>query len=230
MSILLTGGSGLLGTELQKLRKYLAPSHSEMDITNPKSIEKFIKNKDVTLIVHCAAFKDQDASELQKQLCYDTNVMGTLNLVRLKIPVLLVSSDSVFNGEKGMYKEDDYVDPLNYYCLTKALAEQSVLASDRHVIVRCSFRKIPFEYPIACTDKFVSADYVDKISTYIDDIVRMFHTYPNGIYHIGTRRISIYDLATQTREVKPVLLKDIRLRLPKDVSLDLTKWQKIKGE
>ena len=227
MSILLTGGSGLLGSELRKLRGYLAPSYKEMDITNPKAIEYYLSSQQtVSLVVHCAAFKNQDAAELQKQICYDTNVIGTLNLVRLKLPMLFISSDSVFNGEKGMYEEDDFVDPLNYYCLTKALAEQSVRTLDKHVIVRCSFRSRPFEHAKACTDKYVSADYVNVIAKHIDDIIQNFHAYPNGIYHIGTKRTSLYDLATQTRKVKPILLKDLKLKLPKDVSLNLTKWKR----
>ena len=227
MSILLTGGSGLLGAELQKLRNYLAPSHQEMDITDEISVRQYgAKHSLVSMIVHCAAFTDQDAAETQKELCYKTNVLGTLNLVRLGLPILFISSDSVFNGEKRNYKEDDFVDPLNYYCLTKALAEHIVMATNRHIILRCSFRQKPFEYPKACADKFLSGDYVEVIAQYVDEIVQVFHRYPNGVYHIGTKKTSLYDLAKQTRDVKSILLQDLNINLPKDVSLDLTKWQK----
>ena len=45
--ILLTGGSGILGTELQKHRKYIVPSHNEMDITDFNSVKLFFNKHNI---------------------------------------------------------------------------------------------------------------------------------------------------------------------------------------
>ena len=56
--ILFTGSSGRFGSKFKLLfnsKKYIYTKRNEFDITNPRSIEKYIKNHKPTMIVHCAA-------------------------------------------------------------------------------------------------------------------------------------------------------------------------------
>lgn len=224
--ILLTGGSGLLGRELQKHMEFWTPSHEDWDITNP---EYWVSKDDISLIVHLAAYTNVAKAESEKELCYLTNVIGTRNLATLDIPMLYISTEYVFDGEKGNYKEDDYPNPKNFYALTKLLGEYESRRT-KSVVVRCLFKPRPFEHPAACVDQFTSGLYADDMAKEIALAIKHFDKLPPTI-HIGGERKSTFDLARQSREVIPITVESIGLvRLPKDTSLDTTLWRSFKHE
>lgn len=220
--ILLTGGSGLLGTELRKLIDCVAPSHEQLDITKPCHV-----SCPCDLIVHCAAYTDVAKAESEKQLCYDTNVLGTRNLASLGIPMLYISTEYVFDGEKGGYCEEDYPNPRNFYAFTKLLGELESRRT-RSVVLRCLFKPRPFEHPAACVDQYTSGDYVDVIAKEIALAISHFDELPEKI-HVGSGRKSTFDLASASRDVIPITVESIGLvRLPRDTSLDCSRWNKLK--
>jgi len=221
--ILLTGGSGVLGTELLKHTPALCPGHEELDITKPiHSISSHVR-----LIVHLAAFTDLVRAEKEKELCYATNVLGTRNLASLKIPMLYISTEYVFDGERGNYGEDDYPNPQNFYALTKLLAEYEARRT-RAVVIRCLFKPRPFKHADACIDQFTSGDYVERIAAEIAFAIKHFNDLPPTL-HIGTGRKSTYELARETREVGKIKVDDVRgVKLPRDTSLNLSKWTELK--
>ena len=229
--ILLTGGSGLLGTELQKHMKFYAPSHEKLDITkmdHPNYLwMKAEMKQEVKLIVHSAAFTDLVRAEKEKELCYNVNVLGTRNLASLGIPMLYISTEYVFDGEKGNYVETDTPNPVNFYSLTKLMGEYESRRT-RSVVVRGLFKPRPFKHPDACTDMYTTGDYVDRIAPEIILAIRNFDKLPPTI-HIGFERKSIYSLASETRKVNPIKVEDVKtIRLPKDTSLDCSIWNKLK--
>ena len=231
MSILLTGGSGALGTELQKLEDFIAPSHKELDITSERSISDFFEEYSPNLIVHCAAYTDVSKAETEKKKCYDINVRGTANLAKYGIPMVYISTEYVFDGEKGNYTEQDIPNPRNFYALTKLLGEFEVKRT-QSLIIRTILKPKPFEHAAACTNQYTAGDYVDviakEIMITIDNFDFIFNYSNHEILNIGTGRKSVFDLASQTREVIPITVETIGIRLPKDTSLDLTKWNKFK--
>ena len=220
--ILLTGGSGLLGTELKKLVPCFAPSRHLLNIiTNPILPQK------VDLIVHCAAYTDVAKAESERELCYKTNVIGTRRLASFGVPMLYISTEYVFDGEKGNYAESDYPNPRNFYALTKLLGEHESRRT-RSTVVRCLFKPRPFEHAAACVDQFTSGDYAEIIAKEIAVAIEKFSDLPETI-HIGTGRKSTYDLAKQSREVIPITVESIGLvRLPRDTSLNTKLWESLK--
>lgn len=224
--ILLTGGSGRLGTQLQKLRKYLAPTAERFDITNLKSIQNFKDKEKIDLIVHCAAYTDVEGAQTDRGNCYKVNVEGTKNLNILHKPILYISTEYVFDGEKGNYTEKDFPNPQNYYALTKYLGERTV---ENGKILRLLFKPRPFPYPKAFTDQWTSGDYVDIIAKEVDKAITLFDVLPQ-IIHIGTGRKSIYQLAKQSRDVGKTSIRTIKTKLPKDTSLDTQLWEEIKHD
>lgn len=221
--ILLTGGSGLLGSHLKKLIKCHAPTHDELDITS----ELLIDPKKYNLIVHCAAYTDVSKAEKEKDLCYRTNVIGTRNLASLNIPMLYISTEYVFNGEKGAYNEESYPDPVNFYGLTKLLGEYESRRT-RSVVVRCLFKPNPFKHNAVCADQYTSGRYVEEIAGEILKAIKMFNELPPTI-HIGFDRINMFDLAIKTRkDITPITTDSIKsVKLPKDTSLDCSLWRSI---
>jgi dTDP-4-dehydrorhamnose reductase len=239
MSYLLTGGSGILGQELQKHIECHAPSRKEWDILDSSKFTETNKiyalfsmahKNGVKLIVHCAAFTDLNRAEKEKELCYQTNVIGTRNLASLGIPMLYISTEYVFDGEKGDYDEKSYPNPRNFYSLTKLLGEYESRRT-KSCVVRCLFKPTPFKHAFACVDQYTSGDTVRRIAEDLVIAIRNFDRLPETI-HIGTERKSTFELAKRTRpNVKPCSVEDIKnVKLPKDTSLNISKWLKLKEE
>lgn len=236
MKILLTGGSGRLGSILKdKLSgEVWAPSSKQFNILDYKSLEKGVKKFQPDLILHCAAFTDVAAAELDPTTCFQVNVTGTYSLydVCLKNNVRLayVSSDHIFDGEKGMYKEDEQPTPIGAYAVSKYLAEKIVTLNPKNTVLRTSFIKT-FPLPTAFIDKYFAGDTVDIIA---GDIALAVKHKLTGIWNIGGKRVSIYDIAKKINpSVGKMKLKDnpinkVGLRYLKDVSLDTAKWNKFK--
>jgi len=94
-------------------------------------------------IIHCAALTDVDQCERQRELAMAVNCSATSAIARvareLGAFVVYLSTDYVFDGEKGMYNEADRPNPVNYYGLTKLRGEEAIreqLAD--HLIARTS--------------------------------------------------------------------------------------------
>lgn len=219
--ILLTGGSGLLGQELQKYINCYNPTHEAMDITKRQNVAS-----DFDMIVHCAAYTDIVKAEEDRESCYAVNVRGTKHMAQLGLPIVYISTEYIFGGGRGNYKTSDPPDPINYYALTKLLGEDMCSYAPASLIIRCVFKPIPFEHTKACTDQWTSGDYVDKIAVIIAGIINGWSKKGHHVLHVGTGRKSIYELARQTRpDVEPCLRSDIKsVKLPMDTSLELN-WR-----
>lgn len=199
-TILLTGGNGKLGTELRKLRHFFAPPHKMFDVISSKEAPK------VDLVVHAAAYTSVEGAELNQMQCFETNVKGTLNLLNLYPTTPFVYISSEYAGT-----------PVNFYALTKSLAEQLVTTHPNYLIIRTLFKARPWSYPYAFADKFTLGDYVDVIAAKILKEIEQWDGKSKMIY-VGTGRKSYYELALRTNpEVKPNSIKDVTgVKIPND--------------
>ena len=239
-SILLTGGSGLLGRELRKIAsnpdsniEYVAPSSKELNITIPENIDKFVEKNvewlsDLTTLVHCAAWTDVPGAEIQKEKVIESNIIGTKYMRQLcknfNYRFVYISTDYVYPGINGNYKETDLTHPINFYSFTKLAGEAYVNRPDYgDLIIRTSFKPSKWEFTKAFDDIYTSADYIDIIAKKISFLIE--HR-AEGIYNVGTERKSIYELALRRNTtVLPMSRKDItNVNLPQDVSMNLDKY------
>lgn len=146
MRILITGSNGLLGQKIvDQLNKsctlFLATSKGEnrnpscaianyqqMDISDSSEIEMVFKQFQPTHIIHTAAMTNVDHCEQQPDECNRINFESVKLLFEASIKVnahfQLLSTDFVFDGEKGNYNEEDQVNPLSVYAQSKVNAEQ----------------------------------------------------------------------------------------------------------
>ena len=96
------------------------------------------------------------------------NVLGTLNVLKsckdLGKKLVFISTDYVFDGEKGNYTIDDPINPLSKYAKTKAAAELLVRTYENSLVIRTSFFGYDFPYEAAFVDQWSSKDYVDIIA------------------------------------------------------------------
>lgn len=205
-AILLTGGTGQLGRELLQLGDYIAPSRSELDITDPDMVNSYVWGSGASLIVHAAAYTNTRAPDNNPAAaweCFRTNVLGTRNLVSAaRCPIILISTECV-------------LEPWNFYISTKLQAEREV-QRHRHgyMVLRTSFRSDPFEYPRAFTDMWTIGDSDHVIAKLIHSAVHQ-DAITDAVRWVGTGAKTMYQLAMTTRpEVKPMVRHDISSAIP----------------
>jgi len=234
--MLLTGGTGRLGRELQELLPgVVAPLRTEVDVTRPETIAAALKRVEPEVLVHAAAYTDVAAAEQNRAACWRTNVDGTRAVAQAAIEsgvfLVYISTDYVFEGTRGMYQEEDPPGPVcNYYALSKLVAEELVRLAPRHLIIRTSFRPRQWPYPVAFTDVYTSQDYVDVIAPEIALAIQHCREIGFSTLHIATERKSVYELARRRRpDVRPGSKREVSVALPDDISLDTTRWQTLKS-
>jgi len=147
--ILLTGGTGQVGYELQTMLKPLgsvwAPSHQEFDLANPESLRKKIQDYQPDLIVNPAAYTAVDQAESEPELARTINAEAPRVMAeeahKRRIPLIHYSTDYVFDGTKTEpYTEEDEPNPLNVYGKTKLEGERAIQqAHDQYLILRTSW-------------------------------------------------------------------------------------------
>jgi len=151
MKILITGANGLLGQKLvklclQKSIDFIATSsgvnrnpdcpnenYHSLDITAMQQVQMVISTTMPSAIIHTAAMTNVDECEEKPAACHQVNVMGTSYLLaaaqKINAHFQLLSTDFVFDGEKGNYREEDIVSPLSVYAKSKVDAERLVQLS-----------------------------------------------------------------------------------------------------
>ena len=234
MVVLITGGTGSLGIELQKVfPENISPTHEELDITNKEQVKKIFQQNEIDMVIHTAAITKVRQCEDNKQLAWRVNVEGTKNLIdeiinsKLNISFVYVSTACVFDGYSEMYTEESIPYPENFYSLTKLLGEFEVNQLPNSTIIRTNFvpRK-PWPYEKAFTDRFGTYLFADQVANGIHDVIKEKVT---GIVHIvGDKKISVFELAKMTTpEIKPMTMDDYSgPRLTMDMSLETIRWKK----
>ena len=234
MKTLITGGSGILGTELKKFfPDSLFPSHSELDITNHEMVFDYFSKNDFDMIIHTAAMTSIRQCESEKNLAWKTNVGGTKNLIKAtsefkpNCKFIYISTACVFDGHQGMYKESSIPYPENFYALTKLIGEQQIKNLKNYLIIRTNFvARERWPYPKAFVDRFGTYLFADQVAYGINDI---FKENMEGILHItGDRKLSMFELAKLTTpDIRPMTLEDYSgPKLTIDMTLDSEIWKK----
>ena len=227
MRILLTGGSGLLGSALQQLSPdILAPSRAELDITDRYAVSAYIASHNPDIVIHAAAVTNNREVEDDPTEALEVNIKGTANValtcLKRRTRIVYLSTDYVYKGEKGNYSESEQIDPFNLYAWTKLGGESAVRAVPNHLIIRTSFGAEQFDYDAAFTDKWTSKDYVDVIAPQVLEAARSPLT---GLLNIGSERRSIYEYAkSRNPNVKAIRRGESAYRSPADTSLNLDRW------
>ena len=147
MKILVIGGTGRLGRVLnvilQKEKYTIIPLGSnELDLTGKNVVDKIIRYTP-DYIIHTAALSSVDECERHPNLAYNINTYGTERVanaaLKLKVPLLYISTDYVFDGKNPPYSEDDEPNPVNVYGKSKLQGEDFVKRLSSSIIVRVSW-------------------------------------------------------------------------------------------
>jgi len=150
-NIVITGASGQLGTEINKISNqypkynFIFADKKNLDISNFKNVKLFFNTNKVDFIINCAAYTEVDKAEKQTRLAHKVNSLGAKNLAILsqkKNSILVhISTHYVFDGKSSIpYTENDKTNPLSVYGRTKQKGEIQILNhTDKAIIVRTSW-------------------------------------------------------------------------------------------
>ncbi|HTV02204.1 MAG TPA: SDR family oxidoreductase [Luteitalea sp.] len=254
--ILLTGVDGYVGSRLAAplsgrgdvLGVSRRPGASTpCDVSDPTAVAALARQVTPTAIVHAAGTKDIRACAQQPSLAFDANVRTTLNLLDAfpGVPLIYVSTDYVFAGDRGQYTEDDVTGPRTTYGHSKLTAEQvgRLRAPDEFCAVRVSalydgdatFLRFLRDQLTAGTavdcyeDAYYSPTALPDFVAAIGQLLDAGATRP-GVVHVAGPRISRYGFACAYAAAfghDPALVVPTRLGpgpvpLFPDLSLDTT--------
>ncbi|MFT5778093.1 MAG: dTDP-4-dehydrorhamnose reductase [Crocinitomicaceae bacterium] len=241
MKLLITGSNGLLGQKLvsycqQHNTEFIATSkgenrnsacsedvYTQMDITDANQVMKVISDNQPTHVIHTAAMTNVDQCENDPEGCKAINVTATENLVLAcnanGSHFQLLSTDFVFDGEQGNYKEDDQINPLSVYAKSKVDAEKIVTEKSstdwsivRTIIVYGKGENLSKSNIIlwakAVLEKGEPLNIVDdqfRAPTWAEDLaagcMAIAEQEATGVYHMcGPETMSIYELITRIAE------------------------------
>jgi len=148
MRVVLTGSGGMLGHAVIDAfsgHEMIGFRSADLDVTDLDGVMDRIRTVKPDLVIHGAAFTDVDRCESETEKAYLVNGLGARNVAmaceEIKCPLIYISSDYVFNGQKGSpYDEWDETDPINQYGLSKLMGERFVATlTSRFYIVRTSW-------------------------------------------------------------------------------------------
>lgn len=152
MKILVTGANGLLGQKLiyalkqhasielhatgkgaNRLLDHTGYRYWQSDLTDQRQCQDMIDAVAPDCIIHTAAMTDVDACERDPDACKKNNVDAVISLLeackKFNTQFIYLSTDFVFDGKSGPYRETDATGPLSVYAHSKWEAEQLVMQS-----------------------------------------------------------------------------------------------------
>ena len=273
LKFLVTGSAGLVG---QQVVKDLSKSNQvfscyneskpeygdsvKMDLKNYEMVSSILTEIKPDVVIHLGAMTGVDLCEKEKTSASEINTKATEIIAKecskLNSFLVYVSTDYVFDGNFGMYKEDDVANPLGFYGKSKLEGEKAVQNfSTNWCIARTS---TPFglhptkkSFPMwvienlqkqkqidVLIDQFTSPTYVPNLSRMLIEISERHIT---GIIHAaGASKISRYQMASMVSDklnLDGTLLKQISMnkmkwvaQRPKDSSLDVSRASSILNE
>lgn len=228
MNVLVTGANGQLGNEMRLMAQnssyhYIFTDVEELDITDFNAILQTVKEKEIQIIVNCAAYTNVDKAENDFDIANALNniAVGRLaNAAKAQNATLIhISTDYVFNGNNHIpYTEDDITDPIGVYGKTKLAGEETIKkVGCNYIILRTAWlyskwgnnfvktmQKLTLEKDSLSVifDQIGSPTYAKDLAHAISLIIERNMLNQQGIYHYSNEGVcSWFDFAKEICEL-----------------------------
>ena len=190
-----------------------------MDFTDPYRVHDVFEHYLPEAVIHSGAMTRVDDCGIHQWEAYMANVEGTLNLLSNAesrgCHFIFLSTDFIFDGSRGMYREEDAASPVNFYGKTKLEAEEAVreyphpcaIVRTVHVYGQPRNGALNFlfllksklergeEYMVV-TDQFRTPTFAGDL---VKGIVAILEKGQTGIFHLsGSDMMTPYDMAMKT--------------------------------
>ena len=153
--VLVTGGNGQLGEAIRRAAEhsanhYIFATIAELDICDSSSVEQYVVENKINVIINCAAYTDVEGAEDNEEVAHSVNCTGVLILAKIclshNIQFIHISTDYVFGGDtlrRTPYSERDNIAPINKYGQTKAMGEVASIKYNG-IVIRTSWLYSPW--------------------------------------------------------------------------------------
>ncbi len=226
--IVITGGEGRFAKTLKKSNTKLNiffPNKNELNILNIRSIEKYIKKIKPKFILHAAGLsRPMGIHDKKISKSIDLNIIGTANVVKIcekyNIKLIYFSTNYIYPGKKGNYKEVDTILPINNYAWSKLGGECSVKLYKNSLILRLCMCEKPFIHKHAFSDIKTNFMFHEDFTKILPKILNK-----KGVLNIGGKIQTIYEFAKKSNpNVKKKSGKKI---FPPNPSMNISRLKKI---
>jgi dTDP-4-dehydrorhamnose reductase len=230
--IIVTGGDGRFAKVLKKTKNkldILYPGKKQLNILSLTSLKKYIKKYKPKYLIHCAGLSRPmyiHDNNISKSI--DLNIIGTANITKIcslyNIKLIYFSTAYVYQGEKGNYKENDPLLPINNYAWSKLGGECSVTMYKNSLILRIMMCEKPFLHSEAFTDVKTNFIFHEDVAKIIPKILEK-----KGILNIGGKTQSVYNFAKKSnKNIKKISArKKMGRNFPLNPSMNISKLKNI---
>ena len=232
MKLVFVGGNGRFGKtfkKFSKIKNIIYPNKKYLNILNTKSIKNFvIKNKPKILIHAAGLSRPMKIHEKDINQSINKNIIGTCNLVKVcstfNIKLIYLSSNYVYPGNKGNYKENDALLPYNNYAWSKLGGECAVQMYKNSLIIRLCMTEKPFIHKYAFNDLITNFIFHEDVVKIFPKILKL-----KGIINIGGKSQSVFSFAKRyNKNIKGVKhSKLLKSKIPLKHSMNLKRLNKI---
>ena len=228
MKILVTGANSRFGNILKKVgkkKRLILRDKYQLNILSEKSINKNLKKFKPNCVLHLAGFS-RPMSDHEKNISksINLNIIGTCNLVKstskLNIKLVFLSTNYVYPGVKGNYRETDAVKPWNNYGWSKLGAESAVQMYKNSLIIRLCMTEKPFIHKKAYANVKSNFMFQEDAAKLILKVLNQ-----KGILNLGGKSQIIYNFAKKNnKNIKKIYSKG---EFPKKMDMSLKKLSQL---
>ena len=233
--LLISGGSGRFATEIiQQNTEYdiYAPDKYTMDITDLNSIRTAIDHFRPDIFLHPAALTRPMVRHVNSpDLGIRINIIGTSNVclgcIEEDVKLVYISTDYVYPGTHGNYKETDPLLPVNLYAWSKLGGECAVKMYPNSLVLRACMTERPFVHPRALVDSQKNLMYIDEAASVCLKLLNQ-----TGVINVGGEPPNAYDFIKRDQpDIDKIYRKDIQdVDMAIDSTMNLSKLQEALNE
>jgi dTDP-4-dehydrorhamnose reductase len=229
--IAITGGTGRFGKILVKknYKNFVYPSKKQLDITKITSVESYIKKNKPGKIIHLAGLsRPLDVHDKNPTKSILLNIIGTSNLAiaceKFKVKLIYFSTNYVYPGIKGGYKETDNLLPSNNYAWSKLGGEAAVQMIKNSLILRVCMTERPFVHKYALADVYLNFTFQENIAEILPKLLNF-----NGVINVGGPTRTVFQFAKKNNpKVKKISAKKVKkIQYKKNMSMNIGKLKNL---
>ena len=196
--IVVTGGTGRFGNLLKRhntKHKIFFPNKKQLNILSTKSIKSYLARKKPDILIHLAGLsRPMKIHVIDIKKSINLNIIGTANVTNAcsekKIKLIYFSTNYVYPGLKGNYRESDPLLPVNNYSWSKLGGEASVQMYRNSLILRMCMTEKPFIHKHAYKNFITNFIFHEDVVKFLPKLYKL-----KGIINIGGKSQSVYKFA-----------------------------------